>query len=544
MKQFSIIDRINRRRIFTFVGLIAVVAILFGFLIAKNPKETKAFTFTSTNLTVSNGDILYIGAGGLQSERVWSDYGRWSDTSSGRAASGLDTNYVLGQRYVAPAGHVYGPNEVTNMNYPAGVGEPGGGGCPRIDTDNRMNGGTQIAPGRCKAIITDGGGAIIRINGDITINGRLYLGDRVVLIANNITLGPTGKIIGSGQSGAPADGHDNSAFGGIGAHNGGHSQTPAGSPGSPYFLSTENTPLGFLPNYLGYYNPLTLSDDVGSYFYDSNGQAIIGGGGARGGNGTDASVSPGYPTPVTSRSEGSTGVGELGIGGSGGGGATGSDTSGGDDSGAGGGGGGGYGIVLQAQNITTAEGSVITVKGGDYGSSLETGGLGGPGGGGTVVFRSMGSSILGQIIMDGGAGFSWDGRSVADGGRGTFAQVFLSNPSIQKRLTAQQREGVTPTTNFNPYALQPNDVIKVDIRVSQLTLPATVTDNLLSLGGTISGRYYCRPSDSAGGFATPYSLPTGRVDLPNGKIEWSLTAANREADGVYDFYYYCKVTTR
>ena len=219
MKQISIISRINRKKIFTFFALVLVALTLVSMLIYKNPATTRAFNFDASSLTVATDDVLYIGAGGLQSERVWGDTALYTDTNSlSRADTNIDDDYTLPIRPTPPTNSEYGPGDMADMVYPET------GGCPLINintnTLNEYRGGQPIA-GACKSIITDGGGAIIRVSGDITINGKVFLGDRVVLIANRIILGPNAMIIGSGQKGGSSAGHDNSAFGGIGAHNGG-----------------------------------------------------------------------------------------------------------------------------------------------------------------------------------------------------------------------------------------------------------------------------------------------------------------------------------
>ena len=538
MRQISIVDRINRRKYITAACLILLALAIGTFLLSRGTKKTEAFSYTTSSMTISNGDVLYIGAGGLQSERVWSDDALRSDINMARNASGVDTNYILPARTAAaPLNRVYGPSEVTNMVYPAT------GGCPAINSDQNMQNGTAIAAGKCKAIITDGKGAIIRISGDIYIDGYLFLGDRVALVADNITLGPNGKIIGSGQDGGDATDHDKSALGGIGAHNGG--QTALAQAGAPVYSTST-----YYPNLLSYYEPLRLSTELTTFFTDSRGNAISGGNGSNGGT-AECKTGAGEKTPP-----------EIGIGGSGGSGGANGVTGTGDNTGAGGGGGGGYGIALVAtNNITTNQSSIIDFSGGDFGQNADLGGPGGPGGGGVVVFKAKDFLDKGSVLVNGGTGLSGNfglcqpTRGVSDGENGIFTKISVNDVSIKKRLFAVEREDV-PNTAFNPYALQANDVIRVEITATRLIPPALVSDKYLTIGGNSydSASTVCQPSDSGGGplvitDSASVSTPPGAnlKSIDGDSIVWNVTSnldASNNPITKYVFYYYCKIVKR
>ncbi len=484
------LQRKKRIKVLTILASMVLLFFIISLGVSNAPKSTKAaFTFDATTLRVEQGDILYIGKDGLQSERPWEEEAPWSNTSDARAT--FRVGYQLTRTLPVPANKVYTAAQMVNMNYGA---SPTGNGCPTTQL------GIPIT-GVCRAILTDGSGAIIEVTGSIYINGLVYLGDRVVLKASNITIGPNGRIIGSGQKGGNASGHDLSAFGGLGAHNGG--QTISNEAGSPIYSTGH-----YDPNDFTYYYPLSLdSAEVNSYFTTIGGTLVNGGNGV---NGSQAECKSGS-------GEGS--FGEVGIGGSGGGGGGNGASTHGDDMGAGGGGGGGYGIAFIAESIFTDRGSIVTVAGGAYGQNADTGGIGGPGGGGVIIMKGSYITTLGTVDVAGGIGLTehcccgCPDRTVANGQDGQFIRIVNQNISIKKKLYpfSSSRVNVQPltdcdTTNpdfptgavncFNPYALQKGDVIAVDETIENVTSGMLrFTDDILKIPYS-NPPVYCEPTES------------------------------------------------
>jgi hypothetical protein len=71
-------------------------------------------------------------------------------------------------------------------------------------------------------------------------------------------------------------------------------------------------------------------------------------------------------------------------------------------------------------------------------------------------------------------------------------------------LEPVSRSGVTPATNFNPYALQKGDQIKVRIYIGTNSGGLTIKDEMLRTK-YLTPNYYCRPVT---GTFSP-STPTG-----------------------------------
>lgn len=464
----NVLQRRKRIKIITILCGVVLLGAVTAFLVSKNPKETKALTLDASTLTVNNGDVLYIGKDGLQSERVWRDTVGPNNLSErtrlAAAGTGFGPNYRMTRTADLPVDNVYTSNQLVNMNYPAAP-------CP---TTTWADNTTTTYTGDCKAILTDGNGAIVNVSGDIYINGVVFLGDRVILKAKNIIIGPHGKIIGSGQNAHDVLNADNDyhLLGGLGARNGGQAKT-----GVVGGRIDENPAGNFLydPNDYNYYYPITDNGDVITqlYFRDDNNNIINGGNGGNGG--------PAARSPITRG--GFASLAGEGIGGGGGsGGADGDSSSGG--SAAGGGGGGGYGLCLQAQDITVEAGARLNFRGGNGSFTGDNGGGGGGGGGGVVIFRANNYRNLGTVDVSGGlkgeADEGTDGNPGSDG-RVLFFHDTSQPVTIKKTLSPKKRAGVD-NDRFNPYALQVDDEIEVKLEVSSyVTGLLTLEDERLSV---------------------------------------------------------------
>lgn len=463
----NVLQRRKKIKIITILCGVVLVGAVTAFLVSKNPKETKALTLNASTLTVNNGDVLYIGKHGLQSERPWRDTLPTNDTIQSRSSAsgtGYGTAYRLTKPpgYPSATGDVYGPDHMVNMNYPTAP-------CP---TTTWADNTTTTYTGDCKAILTDGAGAIIEVSDTININGVVFLGDRVVLKAKTINIGPNGKIIGSGQNAGDRTvwDQDNPLLGGIGGRNGG--QAKKESEGRIY----ENPPGIFLydPNDYNYYYPLVDTGTAVSqtFFLSRSGLPINGGTGGNGGR-HDRYNEFGIPA-----------INGIAVGGGGGsGGSNGTTNSNGQ--GAGGGGGGGYGLCLYGQIVSLSPGSNLIFKGGNGSEGGSTGGGGGGGGGGVIVVRAAEFSDYATINISGGSGGSATQGDAGEAGEaGVYEFIDLSPQpiTIKKTLDSIYRVGAGDNNdgdtdlndNFNPYALQVGDKIKVGLAVSGY-LPGLLT---------------------------------------------------------------------
>ena len=540
MKMETAVSKVLERRKWTRVGAILASLCLMVFLVQlllEHPWKSKAaaYAFDATQLTVGQNDILYIGKDGLQSERVWEENSpRWDTTSSRSALRASTHRMSMPLGYIIPDDKIY--QTALDMTYPAGTVN-GSARCPTTKWGQaEAPSSTTSYSGACKAILTNGTGAIIDVGGGtITIDGVVVLGDRVVLRAGNIILGPNARIMAQGQDAEVWDGGDNPGIGGLGAHSGG--QAPWSNrddqPGAPWLHSLPgfDAPNLWNPNTQSYYYPIS----TGSLNLDPYFSGIKGGDGA---HGTEA-LNRGGTTQYGDLIEG-----DEGMGGSGGSGGNNEEQSG-KDSGAGGGGGGGYGIAFITNSYASDPQSLINARGGNGGKSSPdtgrdpTGGPGGGGGGGVVIIQASSVTNSGNISVEGGSGVidsrrddkpmsssGQDGRIVVNSGS--------SSVSIKKTLQPIERGGlacqsfVPPYTGencFNPYSLQEGDVLGVQLDLSGLQAGNnTVADELLH---TNSPPLTCAPID-------------GTIDpdtdlISDTAVEWNISST------VSSLYYTCRV---
>lgn len=215
------------------------------------------------------------------------------------------------------------------------------------------------------------------------------------------------------------------------------------------------------------------------------------------------------------------------------------------------GGNGGGRIHVDAASINVDTTSKLSADGGDqtvYRDEGETHGAGGGAGGMIWLESDLINLPSGGIAVDvtgtnnGGKGslnlinanISFPTNITAKGGNGAggggaggrviLGRVHQPPVSIKKTLVAVNRPfNATPVNaNFNPYALQINDKIRVDLNVSGLVpgLPITITDNLLT-----NGLVKC---------ANPADV-SGNGGHQNGNsIEWNITPGVAEEELNYE----------
>lgn len=491
MSNYSISQKIRSRKTIFFysvIGLLIILVATVGFLLTRNNKTARAWENTPAKLVVGENDVLYIGPGGYTSQRMWSSYGQPNIPE--RQISSVAT---------APAGNIYASTNVTGIN------------CPT----RYLDGGSFV---NCNALVGDGSGMIVKYDQSIEIAGTVFITDRVVLEAPNITIIGTGKIIASGQDGSLGYG-DICGYGGIGGLIGGTSS--ANDISFDKALWPDEAQNELLPELRGkywakcdedasgnqgYQNPglKDISSSVRPYFSIGQSDDVYGGAGGQGGQAQLGSkTSP-------------AGVGGLlGLGGAGSSGATG--TSGGDDHGSAGGGGGGFGIVFKALNsLNVSTSAIITVSGGKalnnyyddaYPSEVSpqdtghqnnpTGGFGGPGGGGVIIIDSGSTKFIDNAGVERAPDYSvFNIRAgtfdlltnttkellyppkTAEDGKLIILSEIGKNVSIKKSLRKISGTG-------SPYSVQPGDILEVTLDVSNLTpnQSVTITDEMFNDAG-------------------------------------------------------------
>ena len=109
------------------------------------------------------------------------------------------------------------------------------------------------------------------------------------------------------------------------------------------------------------------------------------------------------------------------------------------------------------------------------------------------------------------------GRITLNGGSAAY--------KLKKKLVAVERKGATPITNFNPYALQLDDIIRIEIEVAQVADGSKITDNILKVPNSNSR---CEPTIN-----TP--IPTGTITA-GVSVEWTKAANSPSV-----FSYQCRV---
>lgn len=518
MSNYSISQKIRSRRVvflYTLIGILVLSLAVVGFLLTRNNKTARAWENTQDKLVVGVNDVLYIGPGGYTSQRMWSSYGE-----PNRPERQLSTA-------TAPAGNVYVHDRVAGMS------------CPT----RYLDGGSFVS---CHALVGDGSGMIVRYDQSIEIAGTVFITDRVILEAPNITITGTAKIIASGQNGSLGFG-DNCGFGGIGGMIGGTSSSNnidaysiPGDSGTDKRYADCNGEVNGQP---GYQSPniKELASGLRQYFVVNNEQLY----GGHGGQSSD---------PFDGSNHGTVGsYSLLGLGGAGASGATG--VSGSLDHGSSGGSGGGFGLVFKVSgNFIIDTGATITASGGDTtanGSDQEvpnvsispqdtghrhlvTGGFGGPGGGGVIIIDSANTKFIdssGKEIAQNYAVFNVSAGKfdypanrlvditpgVAEDGKLIILSEIGKNVSIKKSL--QKIKGI----GNSPYSVQLGDVLQVTLDISNLVpnQNVTITDELFTDAGTNSAIFAggCIPDPNVIHNVDPNIL---FCQLDNGKVTWEI----------------------
>ncbi len=531
MLNYSISQKIRSRKIvflYTLIGILVLSLVAVSFLLTRNNKTARAWENIPDKLVVAENDVLYIGPGGYTSQRMWSSYGEPS-----RPEKQLQTIAT------APEGNVYVSGNVAGII------------CPT----RYLDGGSFV---NCNAIIGDGSGMIVRYNKSIEIAGTVFITDRVILEAPNITITGTAKIIASGQNGSLGYG-DNCGFGGIGGMVGGTSSSnnidvysvPEDSGTDKRYANCSDE----VDGKPGYQSPniKELATILKQYFIVNNEQLY----GGSGGQSSD---------PFKGNSYGTVGTYSLlGLGGAGASGATGATGGGDKDHGSSGGSGGGFGIVFKvSENLIIDTAATITASGGDTTvnesdtkvpeSSISpqdtnhaknvTGGFGGPGGGGVIVVDAVSTKFIdssGKEIAQNYAVFNvsagkfdypanrlvYKTPGVAEDGKLIVLSEIGKNVSIKKSLSKVDGIG-------SPYSVQPGDVLQVTLDISNLVpnQRVTITDELFNDVGTNSAVFAggCIPDPNIIHNFDPNAKFCQVID---GKVTWELTPSSLMATLIY-----------
>lgn len=241
---------------------------------------------------------------------------------------------------------------------------------------------------------------------------------------------------------------------------------------------------------------------------------------------------------------------------------------------------GGGRISLEAKSIIiNNQNSKITADGniGTFGQDTKGSTHGGAGSGGTIWIKTGHINYPGgtgsMIVVTADAGFSWDYNSPkpigqpgpvdingipntsnifnisarggaaydhgSSGGGGRILIDFPGEVNLKKTLSPVSRGGI-PNIQFNPYALQKNDIIKIDLLVSNAIGRTIISDEALSVP-------YSSPENICAIITANPSYP---VSLDPILVGPTFTAVSDnitlnfnaiQSDRIYNFSYYCQV---
>lgn len=496
MSPIRVFDVIYRRRmvfIGTAIGLIIIASVVLSANFFGNSKKAKAVGFeaSTSKLVVPQDEIIYIGSSGYVSQRFYS-----------KEAEPINSAHQLSQTG-SPADHIYN-TQVASVN------------CPDASVW-----GASFASGKCRSIVGDGTGMILKFIQEIDIYGTVVIGDRVAFDSPNITIHSTGKIFANGQDNQ-LGWHDDCGAGGAGGINGG--ATTWINPANPNELgiSLEGDhiytcgEIGPFPNgsteagdtstqtspesrrIWSKYNIFALDVAVASYFKDIAGYAIAGGNGAKSG------------PPLDNPTHGNEGLGAtavIGVGGGGGSGPAGDIRD--DDTGSSGGGGGGFGVAFKTQSLKVDVSAEVNATGGDSlinliekqltplsgAGELAGGGFGGPGGGGVIIISAPeinfsdenhpGSQVSPNYeIFDAKAGIflpqndSFNSTVFAPAKASDGKVIVYSGGGVSVKKTVIN---VTAGSSGRPnYVFRAGDTVQVTLDIANLTIgqAATVSDDI------------------------------------------------------------------
>jgi hypothetical protein len=491
--------RIQRRRLFTAVSL--VFLLFFSALLISSKyynTSTKAFSADTTQLVVNSDEMLYLGSS-QNSGRIW------GSVAEPYTAAGVAVAISPPATYTYPTDSIY-TNQYFNIAASTFGSHFSSTGCPTkfnqkaqlipstspernqtLDYSNPYSGMT------CYAMISHGDGMILRYSQKITINGTLFLGDRVVLEAPEIIIGPTAKIFGNGQDGQLGYGDDCGA-GGIGASQGGTNSSggislPGDSKPAMAFWSCSSPQPGVQGSYSLITGSVFQTKAIASYF-NVNGQYTQGGAGA---DGT-------YNSSLSKIGGGKL-SGDIGVGGSGGSGATSSSTS--VDHGSSGGGGGGFGLVFHAsKTLDVSNQAIVTVAGGNSNSidgsaqwpylhaKLAEGGFGGPGGGGVIIIDTP------NIIFGGGTEvpnynvFNVQGGDFYHEQNLQYKMVQIPEQASPGALIVKSAGYSKIAKTVSPENVNPGQVVTVTLTIPVASGSYSVVDEFLNDGDPVHPRYF------------------------------------------------------
>jgi hypothetical protein len=531
MAQISIIDRINRRRIFTFGGLLLVVLVLGSILIMKNPRQGQAASHLTGCagaglVTIINSHMTYVKSGATVYDNP--DTTNYDITLDNCPVTMSGTNYMKSLTLQNGAVMTHDAITASDINRSLPASDPG----------------YLLSSGQAKLVdIRLSGNLTIQSGSSINVSGKGFPGGMVSEIGG---LGGDGSIYGRGFGPGASNGFSSSAanifgasasYGGLG---GGWGTSVSGGPTSGVTYGDE-----YHPDQWGSGSGAVRNWDDGNPG-SKNGVA----GGGRIYIEANDIIMP-SKTDVNDHSSGILANGSW----------AGAQSS----TAVGAGSGGSIWIRIRNQDSTT----IFKAIGGQTPYGTVAGGWGDRntryGAPGSMHFKGLeigGDALLQDIRADGGGadGITPTGGSYTGGGGGrAVIELLNSAVSIKKSLLPVSRPtGATFNPVFNPYALQLGDVIKVDMLVSQITPPTTISDKFLTIGGGAfaSGTVRCAPSDATGniynGTAPPVppavnavaNFPPGSAVPPpanpsiNGNaISWSVSSGTS-----FEFWYYCTVT--
>lgn len=454
-------NRILRVYLPRFLALAIIFILIFA--IPQKSTKVKQYKNDDDSLELPSGEYLYLGSGSntpvASQGGCRDDYSNW-----------LGHPARLGIAQALPAGKLTGDNQVKVERDKVLQKK-----CANAETINKADifvseadlpDGSSVhyltssnPPPPESGYGTSSAGLLIHRK-NIILDGNVFIGDRVVLIADeNLII--RGKVNGNGQNGSNPT-SDIGGFGGIGPARGGSHTTE----GNPDKIDLDNAceTCDYSIRCVGDLGGLSAkvmleagwaSQDVITNFFNNKG--------GNGGNGSVARVgSPTYPDPETDR-KGSPG--QIAGGGGGGEGDHGKKQ---DNTfeGASAGGGGGYGLALIGGNIDFSQATTIEFKGGNGGQSWAnnaphktfTGGIGGGGGGGVfVAYGRLGCVASGcpqdipgminflktKVAVDGGQGGSYTGANLS-GANGNSGNKYIADTKPYIRKTDVTLPGGAP----------------------------------------------------------------------------------------------------
>ncbi len=142
------------------------------------------------------------------------------------------------------------------------------------------------------------------------------------------------------------------------------------------------------------------------------------------------------------------------------------------DEGAGGGGGAGGSAIIEFIESIDNDGTLIPPSANGGGGANSSNGI--------LLIKIPGITNMNANVKSNGGAVAWSGYSGGGGGGVVvIRQITKSSPGIKKQLVAVDRAG---SASFNPYGLQKDDIIEVQIEAHNLNLGqvTTIEDEILS----------------------------------------------------------------